>query len=155
MIRILCSPKLPDILAEGFRALRQFLQGDARIEHSRPPTSLPSHHPQQSCHAGKRVLLRPGMDSRIKKGKVVPVLNILSTMPWRRMREWMYRPTFSWPRHYLEVSDKLHAPAALPPGEEPPDRMLSGPQNQSGRHGEMKTLDPNGTRTPTTLSSSQ
>jgi hypothetical protein len=31
------------------------------------------------------------------KGKVVPVPNELSTRPWRRMGEWMYRFTFSWP----------------------------------------------------------
>jgi hypothetical protein len=31
-------------------------------------------------------------------------------------REWRYRSTFSWPRHWLEVSGQLHAPAALPPG---------------------------------------
>jgi hypothetical protein len=29
------------------------------------------------------------------KGKVIPVLNKLSTMPWRGMGEWMYRFTFS------------------------------------------------------------
>jgi hypothetical protein len=34
-----------------------------------------------------------------KKGKVVPLLNQLSTTPWRRMGEWMFRFTFSWPRH--------------------------------------------------------
>jgi hypothetical protein len=33
------------------------------------------------------------------KKKVVPALNELSTMPWRRMWKWMYRSTFSWPRH--------------------------------------------------------
>jgi hypothetical protein len=33
--------------------------------------------------------------------------------------EWMYRSTFSWPRHWLEVSGQLHAQAALPPGKEP------------------------------------
>jgi hypothetical protein len=32
----------------------------------------------------------------------------------------MYRSTFSWPRHYLEMSGELHAPAALPPGKEHP-----------------------------------
>jgi hypothetical protein len=53
-------------------------------------------------------------------GKVVPVLNYLSTTPWRRMGEWMYRSTFSWPEHQLEVSGQLYAPAALPPGKEPP-----------------------------------
>jgi hypothetical protein len=31
--------------------------------------------------------------------KVFPVLNYLSTTPWRRMNEWMYRATFSWPQH--------------------------------------------------------
>jgi hypothetical protein len=33
------------------------------------------------------------------------------------MGEWMYRSIFSRPRHQLEVSGKLHAPSALPPGE--------------------------------------
>jgi hypothetical protein len=49
----------------------------------------------------------------------------------------------------LEVSDQLHAPAALPPGKEPPvplDRRLGGPQSRSGRHGEEKILTPTGTR---------
>jgi hypothetical protein len=36
------------------------------------------------------------------------------------MGEWMYRSTFSWTRHQLEVSGQLHAPAALSPGKEPP-----------------------------------
>jgi hypothetical protein len=31
----------------------------------------------------------------------------------------MYRSTYSWRRHYLEVSGQLHAPVALPPGKEP------------------------------------
>jgi hypothetical protein len=29
------------------------------------------------------------------KGKVVPVLNELSTLPWAHRGEWMYRPAFS------------------------------------------------------------
>jgi hypothetical protein len=33
------------------------------------------------------------------------------------MGERMYRSTFSSPRHWLEVSGQLHAPAGLPPGE--------------------------------------
>jgi hypothetical protein len=72
------------------------------------------------------------------------------------MGEWMYRYTFSWPRHYLEVSGELHAPAALPPGEEPRyplDRRLGGPQSRPGRHEEEKILDPTWTRTPTPQSS--
>jgi hypothetical protein len=31
-----------------------------------------------------------------QEGKVVPVLHWLSTMPWRRMGEWMCRSKFSW-----------------------------------------------------------
>jgi hypothetical protein len=41
----------------------------------------------------------------------------------------------------MEVSDQLHAPAALPPEKEPMipiDRRLSGLQNRSGRGGEEK-----------------
>jgi hypothetical protein len=30
----------------------------------------------------------------------------------------MYKSTFSWPRHYSEVSGQLHAPAALLPENE-------------------------------------
>jgi hypothetical protein len=65
--------------------------------------------------------------------------------------EWMYRATFSWPRHYLDLSGQLHAPTALPPGKAPPlryplDRRLGGPQSRSGRCGEEKILDPTGTR---------
>jgi hypothetical protein len=32
----------------------------------------------------------------------------------------MYRFTFSFPRHWLEVSGQLHAPPALPPEKEHP-----------------------------------
>jgi hypothetical protein len=32
----------------------------------------------------------------------------------------MYRSMFSWPRHWLEVSSQLHAPAALPQEKDPP-----------------------------------
>jgi hypothetical protein len=52
------------------------------------------------------------------KGKV-PVLNELSTKPWRCMGECVYSYTFSWPVHLLEVCGQLHAPAALPPGKKP------------------------------------
>jgi hypothetical protein len=44
------------------------------------------------------------------------------------MGEWMYRSTFSWPRHKLEVSGELRAPAALPPGKEPPLEGWVGPR---------------------------
>jgi hypothetical protein len=46
----------------------------------------------------------------------------------------------------MEVSGQLHAPAALPPGKDPPryplDRGLGGPQNRSGRDGEEKNSQP-------------
>jgi hypothetical protein len=48
------------------------------------------------------------------KGKVIPLLNNLSATSRRHMGEWMYRSTFSWPRHWLELSGQLHSPAALP-----------------------------------------
>jgi hypothetical protein len=32
----------------------------------------------------------------------------------------VYRSKHFWPRHYLEVSGQLHAPAALPPEKELP-----------------------------------
>jgi len=51
-------------------------------------------------------------------GKVVPVLQ-LSITPWRRIGEWRYSSTHSWPRQSIEVNGQLHTPAALPPGKEP------------------------------------
>jgi hypothetical protein len=36
------------------------------------------------------------------------------------MAEWMYISIFSWPRHWLEMSGQIYAPAALPPGKVPP-----------------------------------
>jgi hypothetical protein len=49
------------------------------------------------------------------------------------------------------VSDQLHAPAALPPGERAPGthwiRGWVGHCSRSGRRGEEKILDPTGTRT--------
>jgi hypothetical protein len=60
---------------------------------------------------------------------VVPALNYLSTMPWRCMGEWMYRSTFSWPRHYFGVV--RFKPRSLYP-RYPLDRRLGGPQNRSG-----------------------
>jgi hypothetical protein len=51
----------------------------------------------------------------------------------------------------MEVSGKLHALAALPPGKEPPVliRYEAGwAQSRSGRCGEEKNLAPAGNRTP-------
>jgi hypothetical protein len=45
----------------------------------------------------------------------------------------------------MEVSDQLHAPAALPPGKDPwflLDRRLGGPQSRSGGGGEEKNFQP-------------
>jgi hypothetical protein len=86
------------------------------------------------------------------KGKIVSVLNKLSSTPWRRMGEWMYRSSFSWPRHYLEQSGQLHAPGKEP--RYPFDWRLGRPQIWSRRRGEEKILDPTGTRTSTSWSSS-
>jgi hypothetical protein len=58
----------------------------------------------------------------------------------------MYRPTFSWPRHQLELNGQFHAPAVLPPGKRPRyllDRRLGGPQNRSGKHGEVTVIQYN------------
>jgi hypothetical protein len=49
-------------------------------------------------------------------------------------------PLILWPRHYMEVSGQLHAPATLPPGKEP--LVPTGPQNRSGRGGEEKNTHP-------------
>jgi hypothetical protein len=40
------------------------------------------------------------------------------------MGEWMYRSTFSSPRHWLQVNGQLHVPASLPPLV----RRLDGPK---------------------------
>jgi hypothetical protein len=36
------------------------------------------------------------------------------------MGKWMYRPTFSWPPHWLGVSGQFHAPGSFNPGERAP-----------------------------------
>jgi hypothetical protein len=41
-------------------------------------------------------------------------------MPRRHMGKWMFRSMYSLPRHKLKVSGQLKAPAALPPGKDPP-----------------------------------
>jgi hypothetical protein len=42
----------------------------------------------------------------------------------------------------MEVSGQLHAPTALPPGKEPPDRRLGGTQSRSGQRGDEKNSQP-------------
>jgi hypothetical protein len=65
------------------------------------------------------------------------------------MGEWMYRSTFSWSWHKLEVSGQLHAPTALPPV--PIYRRLGGPQSRSGRYGEVKIVTLSGLELPLPL----
>jgi hypothetical protein len=46
------------------------------------------------------------------------------------------------------MSGQLHAPAALPPGKSPRYpfyKRLGGPQDRSGRYGEVNIFDPTGT----------
>jgi hypothetical protein len=62
-----------------------------------------------SCHKGK--------------GKFVPVLKHYAM---KAFGEWMYRSTFSWPRHLLEVSGQLHASAALPRERAPNIHCIGG-----------------------------
>jgi hypothetical protein len=66
------------------------------------------------------------------------------------MGEWMYRSTFPWPRHKLEVSGQLHVPAALPLV---PTGGWVGPRAGLGGRGEEEILNPTWTRTPTPRSS--
>jgi hypothetical protein len=61
------------------------------------------------------------------------------------MGEQRYSPTHSRPRHWMEVSGLLHAPATLSLGKSPwypLDRRLGGPQSRSGRGGEEKNFQP-------------
>jgi hypothetical protein len=50
------------------------------------------------------------------------------------MEEWMYRSTFSWPRHLLELSGQLRSGGKSL--RYPLDRRLGGPQSRYGRRGE-------------------
>jgi hypothetical protein len=54
------------------------------------------------------------------------------------MGEWIYRSTYSWPRHWLEVSGYLHARGKGP--WYPLQRRLGGPQNRSRRGNEINSL---------------
>jgi hypothetical protein len=53
------------------------------------------------------------------KSKVAPVINWFSTTPWRRMVEWMYRSTFSWPLTSALVGGEWSnsRPGRFTPGE--------------------------------------
>jgi hypothetical protein len=78
-----------------------------------------------------------------KKGKV-PVLNYAPRNE-DVLEEWRYSSTDSWPRHSMEESGQLHAPAALPLGKESPvpmDRKLGWPQSRSEHGGKEKNSQP-------------
>jgi hypothetical protein len=66
----------------------------------------------------------------------------------------MYGSTFFCPLHWLEVSCQLNDPAAGKEPRYPLDRSLGLPQDRSGRFGDVKILDPTGTRISIPLSSS-
>jgi hypothetical protein len=75
--------------------------------------------------------------SRVK-GKVVPVLNYLSTTPWGRMGEWMYNP------HVLYLGIIWRWVVSFTPRpvypRYPMDRRLGWPQSPCGRNEEVKIL---------------
>jgi hypothetical protein len=59
--------------------------------------------------------------------------------------KWMYRSTFSWPQHKLEVSGQPHTQPLYPQGKSPwypLCRRLGGPKSRSRQHGEVKVLAP-------------
>jgi hypothetical protein len=53
------------------------------------------------------------------KGKVVPVLNYAPRHEGV-LGSGGTAPRILWPRHKMEMSGRLHAPATLLPGKEPP-----------------------------------
>jgi hypothetical protein len=75
------------------------------------------------------------------KGKVVPVLNQLSTTPWRRMRESIYG-------RVLDLGTSCRWVVSFTPQPLYPryslDGRLVGTQSRSGRHGEVIILAPPG-----------
>jgi hypothetical protein len=94
---------------------------------------------------------------KVKKSKVAPVLNLLSATPLRRMESGCIDP------HFLDLGTNWRGVVSFTPrplyprGKSllyPLDRRLGGLQGRSGRRGEDKILDPTGTPTPTSQSSS-
>jgi hypothetical protein len=104
-------PRL-NILTVGFHNFPRCFQRNTGMKISNYTTVVSFHILSNSLmnnHIIRRCIL-----------KVVLVLKELSTMPWRRMGEWMYSSTFTWSQHYLEMSGQFHAPAALSPEKERP-----------------------------------
>lgn len=72
----------------------------------------------KSCGVGVVKYKRLSSDINRKKVKL-PLCTL-----WRRMGWWMYGASHFYPRHYMEMSDQLHAPATLllyltPAGNQP------------------------------------
>jgi hypothetical protein len=102
-------------------------------------------HPRNACCIFYRVFLHPKnikwkekLLELLKKGKVVPVLNYLSTMPWRHMGKWRYSSTipnfgtrWRWVVSFMPLS--LYPRYQL-------DNRLGGPQSRSGCCGGEKNL---------------
>jgi hypothetical protein len=91
------------------------------------------------------------------KGKVIPVLNELSTTSWMLLGSGCIDPNF------LDLGTSCRRVVSFTPlplylrEKSPPyllDRRLGGPQSRSWRSGEEKILDPTWTRTQTPRSSS-
>jgi hypothetical protein len=108
-------------------------------------------------HSVYRFMNSKGSDS-IKlrwesKSKLIAVLNKLSTVAWRRMGQWIYRSTFSWPPAIAGDEWSASRPARFTPREIASCYHWIGgwvdPQSRSGRRGEEKILDRTATRTPT------
>jgi hypothetical protein len=86
------------------------------------------------------------------KGVVLPMFHWVGTRPWRGVGEWMLDPCFldlgsSW-RWAVNIT---LLPLYLP---YPLNSRLGGPKSRYGRYGEVKMIDPTGTRTPIPGSSS-
>jgi hypothetical protein len=92
----------------------------------------------------------------IAKITVTCKLCLCWTNLFRRMGEWINRSTFSWPRHWLEVSGVSFTSRLLyHQGENPRTHWLVRPHSRTGQYGEIKnSFHPTGNRTPTHRSSS-
>jgi hypothetical protein len=87
----------------------------------------------QMCASSAPGLLQESYSYSLFKSPVIigRCLCLISTTSWRRMGKQMHRSTYSWPRHWLEVSGQLHASVALHPrkldkrtGEEENNHLL-------------------------------
>jgi hypothetical protein len=85
-----------------------------------------------------------------KRQKVKLSLHLTKHYAMKTYGEWTHRPHFSWPRHWLEVSDQLQALVALPTWKEPGyrmDRRQGGRPSRTVQNGEVKMFYLTRTRT--------